>query len=171
MLSRTADTTDSNHDFLARVQRLANHISICDSGPFPIFHPDFGYHNFLVDDNYNMLAVIDWGGSAALPLEFTHTFPFNLHSLHEVFWKDGPFDGPLAREQEAQEKIDQAEYVACVEGHESRLRVNHSLSENLGGIRSEVAGCIRMFERRDQNPLAKLLDLVEQKLLVGGPQK
>src|SRR5277367_4876724 len=72
---------ECNHDCPSRISCIARDLSSYDRGPFPIFHPDFGNHNFLVDDQYNIVSVIDWGGSIALPWEFIQMFPMNPRNL------------------------------------------------------------------------------------------
>ena len=52
-------TTECNYDFPNRISCIAPHLSSYDRGPFSIFHLDFGYHNFLVDDQYNIVGIID----------------------------------------------------------------------------------------------------------------
>ncbi|KAH7233705.1 kinase-like domain-containing protein [Fusarium tricinctum] len=38
-------------------------------GPFPLCHLDLHYGNMLLDDEYNLKAVIDWSNAQAAPLE------------------------------------------------------------------------------------------------------
>lgn len=44
-------------------------------GPFGIAHPDFGAHNLLVNENFEILAVIDFDGVIAAPVEVQAQFP------------------------------------------------------------------------------------------------
>ncbi|CAG8922165.1 unnamed protein product [Penicillium salamii] len=44
-------------------------------GPFGIAHPDFGAHNLLVNENFEILAVIDFDGVIAAPIEVQAQFP------------------------------------------------------------------------------------------------
>ncbi|CAG8041892.1 unnamed protein product [Penicillium salamii] len=44
-------------------------------GPFGIAHPDFGAHNLLVNENFEILAVIDFDSVIAAPIEVQAQFP------------------------------------------------------------------------------------------------
>ncbi|OJJ60072.1 hypothetical protein ASPSYDRAFT_30886 [Aspergillus sydowii CBS 593.65] len=44
-------------------------------GPFGLAHSDFGAHNLLVNENFDILAVIDFDGLIAGPLEIQAQFP------------------------------------------------------------------------------------------------
>jgi hypothetical protein len=158
-------TADYNRDFPDRISRLAAHLSSYDRGPFPIFHPDFANHNLLVNDQYDLIGVIDWGGSLTLPREFIQLFPMDLQSLHEIFWKNGPFDGPRARERQANVEAWQMQYISCIKEEETRLGRSDDLSGKIGGIGSQLMETLLMFERRNQNPLGRLLDVFEETLV------
>ncbi|KAF5020347.1 hypothetical protein F66182_7630 [Fusarium sp. NRRL 66182] len=41
-----------------------------DSGPFVLAHGDLGTQNILWDDDYNLVAVLDWEWSSVVPLQF-----------------------------------------------------------------------------------------------------
>lgn len=38
-------------------------------GPFPLCHLDFHYNNMLVDEDYNITAILDWSNVQTVPLE------------------------------------------------------------------------------------------------------
>ena len=40
-----------------------------ESGPFPLRHPDLNNANLLYDDDYNIVAVIDWTATQSAPLQ------------------------------------------------------------------------------------------------------
>lgn len=63
--------------FPLRLREFAANIFVRDHGPFPGFHPDFGHNNIIVDDYYNVLAVIDWEQAYAAPWEVVD-FPLTL---------------------------------------------------------------------------------------------
>ncbi|CAG8373894.1 unnamed protein product [Penicillium salamii] len=44
-------------------------------GPFGIAYPDFGAHNLLVNENFEILAVIDFDGVISAPIEVQAQFP------------------------------------------------------------------------------------------------
>jgi len=77
-------------------------------------HPDFGYHNFLVDDDYNILAVIDRSGARDQPIEFSGELPMFLLSLHPIFWKGGRFDNEKWQSQEAKLAAQQIRSVEVI---------------------------------------------------------
>ena len=147
MLLHPENTPECNRDFPSRVDRIAESLSAHDQGPFPIFHPDFGNHNFLVDDLYNIIGLIDWGGSIALPREFIHNFPTNLRSLHDVFWRNGPLDGPLARKQDLKEKAEQSYYLNSVQRGRrhvwTMLGISRESSGDLGLKWWKHYGCLK----------------------------
>jgi hypothetical protein len=41
-----------------------------NAGPFVLTHGDFDGRNILVDDHYNIVAVLDWEWSCVMPLQF-----------------------------------------------------------------------------------------------------
>ncbi|KAK1250800.1 hypothetical protein MKX07_005355 [Trichoderma sp. CBMAI-0711] len=43
-----------------------------DQGPFPLTHMDMGAQNLLVDDDYNLIAVIDWEFAQSAPWQVFH---------------------------------------------------------------------------------------------------
>ena len=46
-----------------------------DSYQFMISHDDLAPENIIVDDNYNVTGIIDWGFARQLPLQFGLTYP------------------------------------------------------------------------------------------------
>ena len=46
-----------------------------DSRQFMISHNDLAPENIIVDDNYNVTGIIDWGFARKLPLQFGLTYP------------------------------------------------------------------------------------------------
>src|SRR5438045_8412660 len=50
-----------NQGFPRRLAKIAPSLSKSNHGPFALCHPDLGSHNILVDDQYNILSIIDWG--------------------------------------------------------------------------------------------------------------
>ena len=38
-------------------------------GPFPLCHIDLHYHNILLDEDFNITGILDWGGAQTVPLE------------------------------------------------------------------------------------------------------
>jgi hypothetical protein len=46
-----------------------------ESGPFRLTNRDFGAHNILVNDNFDIVGVIDFDGVLAAPLEAVAQYP------------------------------------------------------------------------------------------------
>jgi Phosphotransferase enzyme family len=57
------------------VQELIHHYCRNTSGPFRLCNTDFGSHNVLVNDKFEVVGVIDWGGLMAAPVELVAQFP------------------------------------------------------------------------------------------------
>ncbi|KJK63959.1 Phosphotransferase enzyme family protein [Aspergillus parasiticus SU-1] len=49
----------SGSAFKTLMNDMADRLSICNEGPFPVCHGDFGHSNIVFDDNYRSLGVID----------------------------------------------------------------------------------------------------------------
>ncbi|KAI2463405.1 kinase-like domain-containing protein [Annulohypoxylon bovei var. microspora] len=45
------------------------------AGPFRLVNADFGAHNILVDDDFNVVGIVDFDGVRAAPLEAAAQFP------------------------------------------------------------------------------------------------
>jgi Phosphotransferase enzyme family len=103
-----------NHNFLGNMAKAAGKLSKYSRGPFSLCHPDFGNHNILVDNEYNILSIIDWGTAKVLPFEFSGVFPSELSGVHEIFWKGGPFDNVQRRQREVKRGARQSKYVKYV---------------------------------------------------------
>lgn len=78
-------------DFPHKLEELAASIPVRDHGPFPLFHPDFGHNNIIVDDNYNVLGVIDWEHACSVPWECIY-FPVTLSLLPAAMDAPGNYD-------------------------------------------------------------------------------
>ena len=81
MLAICGDASDEIaahiRDFTFRLKSLAASIPTRNHGPFPLCHIDYGHHNVIVDDNYDVLGVIDWEHACTLPWEAVD-FPMTL---------------------------------------------------------------------------------------------
>ena len=65
-----------------------NLLTIDNEGPFRLCHGDFGTHNLVINDKYDILGVIDWENSFAGPVNIFATFPISLSSTPQ------PADAP-----------------------------------------------------------------------------
>jgi hypothetical protein len=50
-------------------------IGLTSCGPFRLVNRDFGAHNLLVDDNFNIVGLIDLDGVMAAPIDLVAQFP------------------------------------------------------------------------------------------------
>jgi hypothetical protein len=125
-------------------------------------HPDFGYHNFIVDDDYNMVAVIDWSGARVQPIEFSAVFPMFLSSLHPIFWAGGRFDNEERRDEEAKLAAQQARYVGMISAEAQRCQAISIITvPESRSLRVMIAEGMVKYEEGNLNPWEWLIDLVE----------
>jgi hypothetical protein len=146
--------------FPQRVSSASEFLSSKPNGPFTLSHPDFGYHNILVDNDYNMIAVIDWGGAQVRPIEFSSTFPMFLSSLHPSIWHGGRFDTKERRHLESILASQQLKYKTVMDNEANRLQVASNLDPR--GLRAMIAGGIIRYSDGDMNPWEWLIDFLER---------
>jgi hypothetical protein len=60
-----------------------------DSGPFKLWCDDLRPANFLVNSNYELVAVIDWEFTYSAPVEFSVSPPWWLLIEQPEYWPDG----------------------------------------------------------------------------------
>lgn len=149
--------------FPERVSRAAELLSVKPFGPFTLSHPDFGYHNFIVDDDYNILAVIDWSGARVQPVEFSAIFPMFLFSLHPIFWEGGKFDNEERRSEEAKLAAEQARYIEMVDVEAKRCQVISAMQQS-GPLRIMIADGMVKYDNGNLNPWEWLIDLLESEV-------
>jgi hypothetical protein len=73
--------------FPSTSQESGTLIPDANRGPFRLYYRDLGNLNFLVDDDYNILVLIDWEGTCTLPSEYSAVRPMSLRVLPKVFWR------------------------------------------------------------------------------------
>jgi hypothetical protein len=148
-------------DFPQRVSSASEFLSSKPNGPLALSHPDFGYHNLLVDNDYNMVAVIDWGGAQVRPIEFSSTFPMFLSSLHPSFWQGGRFDTEERRHHESILASQQLKYKTVMDNEANRLQLASVLLDSRS-LRVMIAGGIIQYSEGNLNPWEWLIDLLER---------
>jgi Phosphotransferase enzyme family len=149
--------TRPNPNFPKRIARIAQCISSQNSGPFALFHADFGDHNILVDDEYNVVGVIDWVDARVLPIEFCAIYPDHLYTLPEIFWRGSPMESRI--EERAKKTYElQRMYLEDVCEAERKNGYEQKLSASLDSYNSVVALCLQLYSDSNQNHLEKLLD-------------
>ena len=76
-------------EFPPKVKEVANQLSACDSGPFPVWHGDFLHRNIIVDCRCRALGISNWEGACTAPwddLEYgVVEAAFLTLSHHEIF--------------------------------------------------------------------------------------
>lgn len=148
--------------FPESISKLADRLSVCNHGPFPLCHGDFGHNNIIVDDNYRVLAVIDWETAFAGPWEIFGDFPLTLSVVPPAM--DAPWnynqDGSPKSSDLVQKFTDQKYYIAAVREVENRSEGgNHFLSAALEDSRRQhlVTG-MRLYESGKVGWYSKLID-------------
>lgn len=101
--ARTLSSTDRDEKALAWMwDRCSVHIrgTLGPHGPFPLCHGDLWSGNFLWDDELNLVAVIDWTNTMAMPWEFSAMIPeFYLNQSEEVQIARQRFENILKTEE------------------------------------------------------------------------
>jgi hypothetical protein len=86
--ARTLSSTDRDEKAMAWIwDRCSMHIraTFGTQGPFPLCHGDLWSGNFLWDDQFNLVAVIDWTRTMAMPWETSAMIrEFYLHTAQSV---------------------------------------------------------------------------------------
>lgn len=106
----------------ARLRELAQKYHFLE-GPFPLFHTDLYTSNMIIDEQYNLLAVIDWEDALVVPWEMVE-FAKELSIVPPVM------DGSLYRETEAkrQQRAERKEYVELARQAETTRGLDDRLS-------------------------------------------
>lgn len=148
--------------FPKSIANLANRLSVCDQGPFPLCHGDFGHNNVIVDDSYHILGVIDWETAFAGPWELFGDFPLNLSIVPRIIDVPWNYDeeGNPKDPNLAQQFTDQAFYVSAVKEEETRSGwENYRLSEALmDSRRQQLVTAMRLYQRGKVGWYSKLTD-------------
>jgi Phosphotransferase enzyme family len=135
--------------FPLQIQEWHRHLSNHGRGPFRLIHPDFGLNNFLRDDWYNILSVIDWEFTFTGPAEMFDPLPKRLTAWPDnldVFGRDqyGTFIDRRMRRVEEDKKY----LISLVRSIESAgFYPLPRLSENQSPQQERVIFLIDMFER------------------------
>ncbi|CAI7628007.1 unnamed protein product [Penicillium viridicatum] len=68
-------------------------------GPFPLCHLDFHYNNMLVDEDFNITAILDWSNVQTVPMErFAVTPEFIAPPAAPLEYKQAVFEFRIERE-------------------------------------------------------------------------
>lgn len=148
--------------FPERVSSVAEILSERSMGPFTISHPDFHYQNFIVDDDYNLLAVIDWDGASVRPIEFSAVLPAFISSLHPIFWEGGRLDHVKRRKSENILKAQQARYLSTMRAQAPESLAISQSWQSIGSLRTQLAYGMDLYQGGNLNPWEWLIDLLER---------
>ena len=148
-------------DFPDKLQDLAASVSARDLGPFPLFHPDFGHNNIIVDDDYKILGVVDWEHACSVPWECIY-FPVTLLVVPALM--DAPWnydENGIATDEETRSLIDeQAGYVDLVKQAERSKGLSSLLSTTLANkANQDLAYAMKLYTEDGKFGFyAKILD-------------
>ena len=136
--AKNMNLPESSSDFPFRINCISACISQYDRGPFRLIHGDFGDHNILVDEDFNLRSVIDWEKSFVGPAEMAASFPLRLLVYPEAL---------VPTQKDAEGKVmgtwkatfdDREKYVSAIEAHEhgeaetlSSFVLNNRLQEDV----------------------------------------
>ena len=158
----TLQRENRSDPFPGRVSQAADMLSANLHGPFTLSHPDFGYHNFIVDDEYNLLAVIDWDGALIRPIEFSSVFPMEIRSMNPIFWKGGRLDNDYNRKDFIITERLRQKYIAVMLDETGEDNA-YGIAEYPLPLRVEIAQGMVMYEKGNMTPWQWLLDILESK--------
>ena len=119
-------------EFPNKLEEVAEYVPVRDHGPFPLFHPDFGHNNMIVDDDYNILGVVDWEYAYSAPWERVYFPIIMLVVLAPMSPPEFYDENGIATEAETRAEIcEQAKYVNTVQKVEQSKGLSSFLSATL----------------------------------------
>lgn len=141
------DVLSSITSFPSRIKALANRLSSCNNGPFPLWHPDFLHSNIIIDESYRVLGVIDWEGACTVPWElvefplFLETVPFPMDAACNYDENGQPLNEDTRRRWQ-----ERKEYVKKVASAEVSKQMDNMLSTSLDhhGVQN-LAYAVRVY--------------------------
>jgi Phosphotransferase enzyme family len=157
----TCQRTKKSDPFPERVAKAAGILSAYPHGPFTLSHPDFAYHNFIVDDEYNLLAVIDWDGALIRPIEFSCILPMEIRSMNPIFWKGGRLDNKDSRNDLVVTEELRRKYIAVMS--DEKETNTYGIAEYPQPLRVEIALGIVRYEKGNVTAWEWLIDILESK--------
>lgn len=153
-------------DFPRKIRELANNLTLSenDHSPFPLWHPDFGHNNIIVNDNYELLSVIDWEGAITAPWEHFATFPLILQSVPAPMNPPSNYDeyGIPKDEGDRMKLVDQKAYIDYV----AQAELEQGLTDRIlsRALETESKACLgvamRLFEDGKHGYYCDLLDSI-----------
>ncbi|KAI0502731.1 hypothetical protein F5B22DRAFT_59121 [Xylaria bambusicola] len=146
-----AEIISSVLSFPESISRLADRLSVLDSGPFPLCHGSFSHHNLIIDDAWQILGVIGWDTAFAGPWEIFGDFPLSFSPMPRAmdFPHNYTEDGVHKNRYITQRLMDQENYVVAVEREENQNGgTPHRLADTLrDSKRQQLATAMRLYEK------------------------
>jgi Phosphotransferase enzyme family len=142
-------TPGATSDFVSRINEVSSLISKHDDGPFRLIHPDFGHNNIIVDDDFNILALIDWVTAFVGPAEMAARFPLRLQMYPEALLPlERDNDGRIVDKHRCEIVENRELFLTAVASQEDNSVVSPRLSKNMTGASVDVLFLIRMWQER-----------------------
>ena len=160
------DTAASILEFPHRLGKIAANIPVRDHGPFPLYHPDFGHQNMIVDDSYNILGVINWEHAHSMPWEAI-VFPFTLTvgggpaPMYPRFWDENV----VPKSEETRLRLaERKQYVHSVREMEREKNFSTSLSDVLcDEAGQDLAQAMEIYLDGKPGRFCKVLDVHQKR--------
>jgi aminoglycoside phosphotransferase (APT) family kinase protein len=137
----THSTQEDKQQALAvRAATILAERSIIDgtyAGPFPLKHPDLSFQNVLVDENFVVVAVLDWSFASTVP-------PEEFSYFHTPATPRLPF---VVQHSDEEVTADHQYFLTCLEEHEGER--NPSLHQSCffrSCYSTEVASYLAAFD-------------------------
>ena len=116
-----------------------------------------------MDDQYNVLAVIDWDGARVQPIEFSAILPMSLSFVHPIFWDGGRLDNEVRRMEEVEQQVERDRYVGVMEAEAVKCNLV-SVMQQSQSLRVLIADGMNRWVDGGMNPWEWLIDLLELEL-------
>ncbi|KAL4931868.1 phosphotransferase family protein [Aspergillus undulatus] len=122
----------SIHTFPSLLHEIAGNISANDTGPFPVYHPDFYHSNIIVNPSFEVLGVIDWEGTCTVPWEMVEP-PLFLGIVAPAMDDPRNYDeNGRPKDADTKRRLEErVQYANYVQQWEERLKKDGKLSEIL----------------------------------------
>ncbi|PYI07915.1 hypothetical protein BO78DRAFT_340353 [Aspergillus sclerotiicarbonarius CBS 121057] len=149
--------------FRTLINDHAEWLSVNNTGPFPLRHGDFGHNNVVFDDEYNMVGVIDWESTSAVPCVRSAEFPLCLSMTPPAIGPPCFYDeNGYPKDADLRERLaDREHYIEIVKQIEEErgLTEGYTLSSALQDSRREhISYAMGMYRQGFLGFYSKLLE-------------
>jgi hypothetical protein len=148
-IAKHATKPGATSPFISQLTEIVDLIPEQDAGPFSLHHPDFGVNNIIIDDDYNVLAVIDWEQTFTAPVELAGQFPLRLlHFPPDLIPPEKNEEGVIIEPRWLETEEERTTYLTGVEAVEMQQDVSDSLklSTVLLGQRADILYLMRRWQ-------------------------